>query len=72
MTSSTPSTPPSERARVRRAAERGHYDSETVHAIIDAAWVCHVAFADTAEPDSPRPAGASMTGSTSMDPMAAG
>jgi nitroimidazol reductase NimA-like FMN-containing flavoprotein (pyridoxamine 5'-phosphate oxidase superfamily) len=53
MTSSTPSTPPSERACVRRAAERGHYDSETVHAIIDAAWVCHVAFADTAEPDSP-------------------
>ncbi|HIV70653.1 MAG TPA: pyridoxamine 5'-phosphate oxidase family protein [Candidatus Aquabacterium excrementipullorum] len=38
--------PPSDRSRVRRAAERAHYDQATVHAIVDAAWVCHVAFND--------------------------
>lgn len=37
--------PPSERTRVRRAGERGHYDTATVHAIVDDAWLCHVAFA---------------------------
>jgi nitroimidazol reductase NimA-like FMN-containing flavoprotein (pyridoxamine 5'-phosphate oxidase superfamily) len=37
--------PPSERARVRRAADRGHYDSATIDAIVDEAWICHVAFA---------------------------
>ena len=37
---------PSPRSRVRRAAERAHYDQATVHAIVDAAWVCHVAFND--------------------------
>ena len=31
--------------RVRRLPRRGHYDRETVHAIIDEALVCHVAFA---------------------------
>lgn len=36
---------PSARSRVRRAAERGHYDEGTVHAIVDEAWLCHVAFA---------------------------
>ncbi len=38
-------TPPSERARVRRAADRGHYDAATIQAIVDDAWLCHVAFA---------------------------
>lgn len=38
--------PPSERSRVRRAADRGHYDQETIYAIVDAAYLCHVAFAD--------------------------
>jgi len=38
-------TSPSERARVRRAHERAHYDEATVHAILDEAWLCHVAFA---------------------------
>lgn len=38
-------TPPSERARIRRAADRGHYDTATIHAIVDDAWLCHVAFA---------------------------
>lgn len=40
-------TPPSARATVRRAGERGHYDEATLHAIVDAAWLCHVAFTDT-------------------------
>lgn len=41
----TPSAAPSDRARIRRAAERASYDEETVHAIVDAAWLCHVSFA---------------------------
>jgi nitroimidazol reductase NimA-like FMN-containing flavoprotein (pyridoxamine 5'-phosphate oxidase superfamily) len=32
------------RSRVRRAAKRGVYDRDTVHAIIDEALVCHVGF----------------------------
>jgi nitroimidazol reductase NimA-like FMN-containing flavoprotein (pyridoxamine 5'-phosphate oxidase superfamily) len=36
---------PSERAQVRRAAERAHYDAATIHAMVDEAWLCHVAFA---------------------------
>lgn len=43
---SQPVTSPSDRSRVRRAAERAHYEQATIHAIVDAAWVCHVAFAD--------------------------
>ncbi|RZL07350.1 MAG: pyridoxamine 5'-phosphate oxidase family protein [Rubrivivax sp.] len=45
-TSPVTAQPASERSRVRRAAERAHYDEATVHTIVDAAWVCHVAFAD--------------------------
>lgn len=37
--------PPSERARIRREADRGHYDTANIHAIVDDAWLCHVAFA---------------------------
>ena len=36
--------------RVRRMPKRGHYDRTTVHAIIDEALVCHVAFAVNGEP----------------------
>ena len=35
---------PTERSRVRRVAKRAVYDRDTVHAIIDAALVCHVGF----------------------------
>lgn len=45
-----PAEPPSERCRVRRASERGHYDRATIEAIVDAAWVCHVALATCDEP----------------------
>ncbi|WP_431825387.1 pyridoxamine 5'-phosphate oxidase family protein [Burkholderia sp. F1] len=39
-------TPPSARTRIRRIARLGHYDRATLHAIVDAAYMCHVAFAD--------------------------
>jgi len=38
-------SPPSARSRVRRIPEFGRYDAATVHAIVDAALVCHIAFA---------------------------
>lgn len=37
---------PSDRTRVRRVAENALYDRTTLHAIIDAAYLCHIAFAD--------------------------
>jgi nitroimidazol reductase NimA-like FMN-containing flavoprotein (pyridoxamine 5'-phosphate oxidase superfamily) len=40
--------PPSPRTRIRRIPENARYDRDTVHAIIDAALVCHVAFTDRA------------------------
>jgi hypothetical protein len=42
----TDATAPSERTQVRRVAQRGRYDRETLYAIVDAAYVCHIAFAD--------------------------
>ncbi len=36
--------PPSPRSTLKRAAERGHYDADTIHAIVDASYVCHVAW----------------------------
>ena len=38
--------PPSDRSRVRRVADRARYDRGTVYAIVDEAYVCHVAFGD--------------------------
>ncbi len=40
----TPPAAPSDRVRVRRKPERGHYDRATVDAIIDGAIVGHVGF----------------------------
>jgi len=40
------SAAPSQRTRVRRVAQRAHYDTAVLHAILDEAYVCHVAFAD--------------------------
>ena len=45
-----PKLPITARNRVRRLPKRGQYDRETVHAIIDEALVCHVAFVHDAEP----------------------
>lgn len=38
--------PPSERTRVRRIAENASYDSATLYAIVDDAYLCHIAFSD--------------------------
>ena len=42
----TTAQPPSDRTRVRRIPELAHYERSTLHAIVDAAYLCHVAFAD--------------------------
>ncbi len=39
-------TAPSARTRIRRIAELATYDRDTLHSIIDAAYVCHVAVSD--------------------------
>jgi nitroimidazol reductase NimA-like FMN-containing flavoprotein (pyridoxamine 5'-phosphate oxidase superfamily) len=36
---------PTERSTVRRLPERGRYDAETIHGILDEALICHLAFA---------------------------
>lgn len=45
-----PKFPITARNRVRRLPKRGHYDRETVNAIIDEALICHVAFVHDGEP----------------------
>ena len=44
MTDNDPTEPTTERTRVRRAADRGRYDTETVHSILDDEQVAHVGF----------------------------
>lgn len=39
-----PALPPSLRTTIRRKPDRGHYDAASVHAIVDAAFVCQIAF----------------------------
>lgn len=39
-----------ERTRVKRVHERGRYDRETVHAILDAGIICHMGFAVDGKP----------------------
>lgn len=46
MNDNATALPPTDRTRVRRVAENARYDRATLHAIIDAAYLCHVAFAD--------------------------
>lgn len=41
---------PSERSTIRRTPARGHYDVETVHAILDAGLVAHVGFCEGQTP----------------------
>ena len=43
---SLPAAAPSPRTCVRRVAELACYDQATVHAIIDDAYLCHIAFSD--------------------------
>jgi hypothetical protein len=47
MTTGLTRTP---RSRVRRAPKRAVYDRATVHAILDEALVCHLAFVDDGQP----------------------
>ncbi len=35
---------PTEKTRLRRAHERGHFDRETVYAILDAGMICHLGY----------------------------
>jgi nitroimidazol reductase NimA-like FMN-containing flavoprotein (pyridoxamine 5'-phosphate oxidase superfamily) len=39
-------TAPSDRTRVRRSADKAQYDTATLYAIIDDAYLCHIAFGD--------------------------
>ena len=41
---------PTERTRLRRGADRGHYDRTTVSAVLDAGLICHVGFAVDGRP----------------------
>lgn len=42
--------PVTSRNRLRRRHERGHYDRGSVHAILDAAMLCHIAYAVDGQP----------------------
>ena len=42
--------PVTARTRVRRLPDRGHYDRETIYAILDAAFICHVGFLADGKP----------------------
>ncbi len=41
---------PTERTRVKRLPDRGKYDFETVHKILDEGFVCHVGFVASEQP----------------------
>jgi hypothetical protein len=41
---------PTARTKVKRLPKRGQYDRETVHAVLDAAFVCHVGYAIDGQP----------------------
>jgi hypothetical protein len=41
---------PTNRSRVKRLHERGHYDFETVHAVLDAGMLAHVAYVIDGQP----------------------
>jgi nitroimidazol reductase NimA-like FMN-containing flavoprotein (pyridoxamine 5'-phosphate oxidase superfamily) len=48
--SATDAYPVSERNKLRRLHERGRYDKAAVHAILDAAMVCHIAYVIDGQP----------------------
>ena len=47
---SAPNLEPTARTRVRRQPQRGVYDREQIHAILDEGFVCHLAFAQDGQP----------------------
>jgi uncharacterized protein len=46
----TSSSAPTARTRLKRLPKRARYDRETVHAILDAGFVCHVGYAIEGQP----------------------
>jgi nitroimidazol reductase NimA-like FMN-containing flavoprotein (pyridoxamine 5'-phosphate oxidase superfamily) len=42
--------PPTKQTQVQRLPDRGRYDAETIHAILDAGFVCHVGFVVDGQP----------------------
>ncbi|MGH7806082.1 MAG: pyridoxamine 5'-phosphate oxidase family protein, partial [Candidatus Binatia bacterium] len=45
-----PTFPLTERTRLRRRPQRATYDRDTVYAILDAGFVCHVGFVESGRP----------------------
>jgi nitroimidazol reductase NimA-like FMN-containing flavoprotein (pyridoxamine 5'-phosphate oxidase superfamily) len=45
-----PQLTPTDRTQVRRLRDRGHYDLDTIRAILDEGMVCHVGFAVDGQP----------------------
>jgi nitroimidazol reductase NimA-like FMN-containing flavoprotein (pyridoxamine 5'-phosphate oxidase superfamily) len=43
-------TAPTDRTRVQRRAERGVYDPEQIHSILDEGYICHVGFVEGGQP----------------------
>lgn len=41
---------PSPKTRIHRLPKRGHYDKETIYAILDEALICHVGFVENGQP----------------------
>lgn len=50
ITAEAPSYPIGKVNRVKRRHDRGHYDHETVHGILDAATLCHVSYVIDGQP----------------------
>ncbi len=50
MSGATESFAPTARTKVKRNHERGHYDRETVYAILDAGLMCHVGYVIEGQP----------------------
>ena len=42
--------PKTDRNKVKRLPKRGHYDAETIYAILDAGFICHVGFSVGGQP----------------------
>jgi uncharacterized protein len=49
-TESVQDRPATNRVRVRREPDRGRYDRPSIHAVLDAGLIAHVAFADDGQP----------------------
>lgn len=43
---------PTDKSKIKRAPKRGHYDKKTIHKILDASQICHVAFIHHGHPVS--------------------